>query len=82
MTYEWRKLPSVTPGGKAYFWIYYKNSTPREKIASIVWNRAERAYAVEIKGTKLEWWDQDQLSLAKKHVELTVKAGKFEKQSP
>lgn len=45
---EWRKIPSVTEGGKPYFYRGYFGS---QWAASVVWNRGVRAYAVEVRGT-------------------------------
>ena len=39
-----RKYPSVTTGGKAYFYVAYYHGG---RIGSIVWHRDRQAYAVE-----------------------------------
>jgi hypothetical protein len=41
---EWRKAPSVTTGGKAYFWVTFK--TPQGGKRWVVWDRVEQQWAV------------------------------------
>lgn len=43
---KWHKNPSVTTGGKPFFYRAY--SADGKWIASVVWNRSVRAYAVEV----------------------------------
>lgn len=73
-TYEWKKFPSVTTGGKPYFWLYYEG---KKIVASVVWNRIEKMYAVEIEETNMGYMEN--LKSAKKNVETIVKLGETKK---
>ena len=42
----WRKHPSVTTGGKPYFYRLFDQAGDWQ--ASVIWNRSVRAYAVEV----------------------------------
>ena len=79
--YEWKKIPSVSTGGKDYFWLYYeikgKKYEDYKKIASVVWNRKVMAYALEINGK--DDGIADTLPIAKKRVEFVIKTGGFKK---
>ena len=41
----WKKIPSVTTGGKPFF---YRAYCGQKWAASVVWNRAVRAYLVDV----------------------------------
>lgn len=43
----WRKVASVTTGGKPHFYRMY--TTDGQWLASVIWNRAVRAYGVEVR---------------------------------
>jgi len=43
----WKKFPSVTTGGKAYFYHAYLDGA---RSGSVVWNRRYQAYAIEVEG--------------------------------
>ena len=43
--YTWKRIASVTTGGKPHFFRAYDASG--QWVASIVWNRGVRAYAVD-----------------------------------
>lgn len=42
----WKKIPSVTTGGKPFFYHLTETDTGHW-CATVVWNRSVRAYAVE-----------------------------------
>ena len=60
-TIQWRKIPSVTPGGKPYF--YHGNAVG----SSIVWNRVDKKYHATIFGVQIGLFDS--ISQAKKNVQ-------------
>ena len=43
--YTWKRIPSVTTGGKPHFFRAY--DAEGHWVATIVWSRSVRAYAVE-----------------------------------
>lgn len=49
----WKKCPSVTSGGKNYFWIAYDNPEFKgicsggRKLGCVVWNRIRLKYNVQ-----------------------------------
>ncbi len=73
-TYEWKKMPSVTTGGKPYFWLYYLGN---KRIASVVWNRKEQSYALETEGIDLGLVDEPKT--AKKRIEFIIQTRSLKK---
>jgi len=55
---EWKKVPSVTTGGRPYFWFLDLSGFPRDVLAavglsykvSVAWNRRERKWEVNTGG--------------------------------
>jgi len=45
---KWYKRPSVSPGGKVYFW----HGRANEHHYWVVWDRQKRKWAVEIDGPR------------------------------
>jgi len=43
---QWTKIASVTTGGKPFFYRAYDSQG--NWLASVIWNRSMRAYAVEV----------------------------------
>lgn len=43
----WKRIPSVTTGGKPYFFRAYRED---KWAGSVVWNREVHAYAVDVAG--------------------------------
>lgn len=56
----WRRVPSVTTGGKAYFFNAYVGA---DYCGTVVWHRGARQYLAEYAGRPIGWYD-------------TVRAGK------
>jgi hypothetical protein len=48
---NWRKIPSVTTGGKPYF--YHAVDPNGGWLGTVCWNRSFRAYACEAKPAQL-----------------------------
>jgi len=47
---KWRKLPSVTPGGKKYF---YNANGKNGELFTVVWDRIKQSNALQINGLLL-----------------------------
>jgi hypothetical protein len=62
MKIQWTKIPSVTTGGKPYF---YRGDAIG---SSIVWNRADKKYHATLWGKFLGWFDN--IPSAKKAIQL------------
>jgi hypothetical protein len=44
---NWQRHPSVTTGGKPFFWYAYLNA---ERVGTVVWNRGTKSYHVGYRG--------------------------------
>lgn len=43
----WQKCPSVSPGGKPYFWVYRFTCDGKNVKHTIVWNRLQNSWQFE-----------------------------------
>lgn len=53
----WKKVPSVTTGGKPYFFVaFHEDNTGRTKT-TVVWDRTKRKWAVEMNEQVIDYFD-------------------------
>ncbi len=73
-TYKWKKVPSVTTGGKPYFWLYYEG---KKIVASVVWNRIRKLYHIDIEEQDMGYLED--LKNAKRNIETIIQLGREKK---
>jgi hypothetical protein len=55
MKIPWKKCPSVTPGGKPFFWCYVSGYVRH----TICWDRVEKRWALNLAGKHMGYFDTD-----------------------
>lgn len=76
MSLTWKKCPSVTTGGKPFFWIARPTEIP-SPVLSVVWGRFQQKWSAQIDGKQVGLFETPEAAKQYFEREEKIKQGKI-----